>query len=209
MKYNQGVDMSRVTKVSYLGVWTAELLFVPLGQVPWLYSISQNGWPARSISEIELKNRGYLVRIIFMTMVLSNVPDYLSILLYIKMYLMSKKLVQPEIVVQNQEGFGGIWVGDNVPELEGVAQVPQVHVPNGQQQDKMNTISKLLKWNVVFSLVDLTSIILWDQLNCLGTLAISASFTFQNAISYWIPMLLLAINFKKFRGGLWPCHTHD
>ncbi len=192
--------------MSFLAVWIAELILIPLCQVPWIISMYAHGWPAKTVPEIAKENQGYVIRLLFMTSFISNFPDYLSILLYIKMYSLTRKRVEPENVEPlQQQPYGGIWVGDNGPDIAEDEVV--VSAPNNQHQhqDKMKSILKMLRWNVMLCLVDLASGLIWDQLVCQGTVAITAGYTFQALVSFWIPMWVLVSNFKKF-GNPWSCN---
>ncbi len=106
--------MTRIRKISFYCAWIGELIFLPLPQTVWLVSVSQQGWPAKRISEIVQEDQGFVITLIFKAMIISNIPDYLSILIYAKMFLMAKQSVQPEIEMQNEEPYGGIWLGEDV-----------------------------------------------------------------------------------------------
>ncbi len=136
--------MSKMSKVSFTGVWIAVALFLPLSQMPWLFSITQQGWPVKQITEIGGNNPGYLIKLVSGTMVLSNLPDYLSILLYVKMYMLAKTTVQPELVIPNPEAPGGIWMGEHVPHMED-NYIFQQNSQNAQQHDKMRSILIFLR----------------------------------------------------------------
>ncbi len=202
--------MSKITRISFIGVWTIEIIFLPLGLMLWLFGISQQGWPEVKVMTIAHHNEGYLMKIVFMNMLVSNIPDYLSILLYVKMYIIAKTTIEPEIEMQNQEAYGGIWVGENVLPVN--QQPPndldaQVQAIGQQQQDKMKSILNFLKWNSLFCLVDFLTALLWELMICQGIFAIILCYSFTNFVCYSVPMLLLAINFKKFR-SFWICNNN-
>lgn len=193
--------MSKITRISFIGVWISELIFLPLGQMPWLLGISQEGWPDVKVRVIAQHNQGYLMKIVFMSLLVSNIPDYFSIFLYVKMYMMAKTTIEPEIEMGNEEAFGGIWVGEdalpvNQPENDFD---PQINVTSNQQQDKMRSILKFLKWNSLFCLVDFLPAFLWELMICQGFSGVILCCTFTNVVCYSIPMLILAVNFKKFK----------
>lgn len=192
--------MSRVTKISLIAVWIAEVFFLPLGQLPWLFSAYQQGWPARRMTEIARDNQGYLIKIICLTFALSNLPDYLSIILYFKMFMLAKTAIQPEIEMESHdEAFGGIWVGEDAPNNEDDNVVQESNPSPQQHDDKIKAILTLLRLNAIFCLLDFASAVFWDKMICQGTLGIIACFTSQNLICFWIPMLVLGINFRKLR----------
>ncbi len=195
--------MSKISKVSFTGVWIAVVLFLPLSQMPWLFSITQEGWPDKQITEIGGNNPGYLIKLVSGTMVLSNLPDYLSILLYVKMYMLARTSVQAElpVVIPNPEAPGGIWMGEDLPHLED-NYVVQQNSQNALHNDKMKSILVFLRWNAMSCLLDLASGLVYDQLMCQGILGMIACLTFQNLVSHWIPMLVIGTDFKKFRGFL-------
>ncbi len=190
--------MSKIFKTSFLAVWTAEIIFLPLCQMPWLIGILHHGWPAISIHELALNHHGLLMKVLYVTIVISNLPDFLSILIYAKMYSIGRRIVEP---TDNspQPPFEGIWVGENEPPAEDMISVPE---NASQQQDKMRVILKLLKWNAIFCLIDLTTGLIWDRVLCQGRLGTVVGYTFQTFICYWIPIVVLGSNFKFF-GNTW------
>ncbi len=201
--------MSKLFKTSILAVWTAEIIFMPLCQMPWFIGMLLHGWPAISIHELAQSDQGLLIKVIYITIIISNLPDFLSILLYAKMYSIGRKKVKPA-ETSPQLPYGGIWVGENEPPSEDFASV-DVQDNGSQHQDKMRSILKLLKWNTIFCLIDLASGVIWDRVLCRGRLATMAGYTFQTFICYWIPMVVLGCNFKFF-GNICRCcninHIH-
>ncbi len=207
-KPREEVDMTRIKKISFFVVWMGEIIFLSLGQMVWLVNVTQQGWPATYISDIVQNNPGFLIIVFLKSMVLSNIPDYLTILIYLKMCFLASKTVQPDIEMQNQEAHGGIWVGENVviqQEQNVDVQEPPTH---SQHQDNMTSIYRCLRFNVIFCLVDFSFAIVWGQLMCQGTVATIVCYTFQNLTSYWIPMIALVINFEKF-GSFWKCQQNS
>ncbi len=192
--------MTKITKISFFGVWTSELLFLPLSQMPWLVGFSEQGWPDVEVTEISQNNEGYLMKVLLINMLVANLPDYFSIVLYVKMYMKANSLIEPEIEMQNPEAYGGIWVGEDVMPENQPANDFDVHIQavSNQQQDKMKSILKFLRWNALLCLVDILSPIICDQLNCLGIYAQIFCYTFTNFTCYFIPMLILGTNFKMF-----------
>ncbi len=199
-KSNQDLDMSKLTKISFWSVWITEMFFLPICQLPPIISLLMNGWPAISIASIVETNRGVLIRLLFATALISNIPDYLSLLLYIRMFTLTKQSVQP--VNHEQElPYGGIWVGDNDPQVEAIINAQS----NNANQVKMRSILKMLQWNTTFCLIDLAAGLIWDHLVCQGTFAHIVAYTFQTLVCFWIPMLVLGSNFKWFDSGLCSC----
>ncbi len=197
--------MSKVKKISFIGVWLAEVIFLPLGQMPWLVGITYLGWPETNITDIAQNEEGYLIKISFINMFFSNLPDYISILLYVKMYKLAKTSIQPEIEVPDLEAFGGIWVGDNIElEDEHVGVAHDNALGTSHQQDKMKSILNFLRFNAIFCLSDCIAPLLWDFLICQGIHAVIFCCTFQNVVCYFIPILVLGTNFKKFK-SFWFC----
>ncbi len=201
--------MGKITRIGFIGIWICELIFLPLSQMPWLLGVSLQGWPDVKVTEIAQHNEGYLMKVIFLNMLVSNLPDYFSIVLYVKMYMKSKTAIEPEIEMQNQLAYGGIWVGEDALPVHQPTHHIDAHIQatNNQQQDKMRSILKFLRWNVLLCLVDLLSPIVWNQLICEGIYAIILCYTFTNVTCYFIPMLILGVNFKKFK-RFWTCNQN-
>ncbi len=199
--------MSKIMKISFFGAWIGEFIFLPITQTVWFVSVSQQGWPETRISEIAQNDDGFLISVIFKSFVVSNIPDYLSILLYVKMYFLANKTVQPEIEMQSQEPYGGIWVGEDDLGQQESNSYFQALATNSQHQDKMRSILRFLRFNAIICLFDLAYAVVWDLLICQGTVGRIVCFAFQNLVCYWLPMLTLSINFKKFR-NFWNCNQN-
>ncbi len=126
LKADQEVDMDRLRRLSISIVWGTEFILIPLCQLPWYLIVKDYGWPERSILDILLSDEIVALKAVTATVIMSNLPDYLSIALYASMIwhqFNKSNSVDPTDDVENveEEGqFGGIWVGgslsDRLPE---------------------------------------------------------------------------------------------
>ncbi len=202
-KANNEIDMPKLAKISCVAVWMIEFIFLLLCQLPAIISLLMIGWPRRGIQDIVNTNFDILMKMLFATVLLANVPDFISIVLYIKMFLLARKNVQPVLGGEDLP-FGGIWVGDDDSQVVAAlnAQLNQAN------QDKIRAILKMLRWNAVFCLLDMAGGVVWNQLVCKGTLALITAYTYQTLVCFWIPTLILASNFK-WTSCCTFCCTHD
>ena len=215
-------DIALLRQRSKKLILISALPFVIMCQIPWLCILLWHGWPEVPISDLKTDTFLWLSS---STIVLSNAPDFASILIYIKMvwHFHHKNLVvlplEPVINFAVDPGdladFGGIWVGGgdmdsqdsgiNPSADDHVDQRPNTPPPPPNVQDNnapksehdVKSVMRVLKWHVSLCLVD-------------ALLSVSSAFLcskFGHGILHtavlvsavWIPFLVIKCNFKNLK----------
>ena len=131
---NSDVDMPRLKRRSQRLIWMSAVPFMVLCQASWLSILLWQGWPEVPIASLDRK---VLLLTSSTTIALSNIPDLLSILVYLQMvrhFRRKKSSVQPSAAAANNNNnnngdnevvdefelanFGGIWVGSDQGSIE-------------------------------------------------------------------------------------------
>ena len=109
--------MSELKRQSRMFIWTATPAYLVVSVIPGTMVNISHGWPRVPISE--LGPEVTTIRI-SMILVVANLPDVLSIAIYLRMWreLRKKQQQQDEIVQEEEDPFGGIWVGDQEVVIE-------------------------------------------------------------------------------------------
>ncbi len=118
------VNMTKLGLKGLLGVWLISIPFTVMCQLPRYAIIKLNGWP-----EVHLSDMGVPVVFLssFSVWLFSNIPDFISISIFIVM-LKHFKQQQVERISpgfsdqQQEEDYGGIWVGQEELALPGAQQ---------------------------------------------------------------------------------------
>ncbi len=120
LKPDQDVDMDRLRYLCISLVWGIELILIPLCQLPWYLTAKDHGWPERRIMDILVSSYDddVVLKTITVTVLISNLPDYFSIIIYAAMmwhHINHKNTIEPITEEEfEEEQFGGIWVGETL-----------------------------------------------------------------------------------------------
>ncbi len=109
--------MSELRRQSRRFIWTATPTYLVVSVIPGTMVNISHGWPRVPISELGPEVTTIRISVI---LVVANLPDVLSIAIYLKMWreLRKKQQQQDEIVQEEEDPFGGIWVGDQEVVIE-------------------------------------------------------------------------------------------
>ena len=197
--------MDNLRKKGLLAVWIAVMPFCGLCQLPWILSVQSYGWPDVKISQMDSQMLKYVN---IASVILSNLPDMISIVIFLTMlrHFRNKVGLQPPPPPPPAPapGDGGIWMGGNndYPLGRGEVEVqPQQQqqpnqVANSEaSQEQLASVMRALKCHAILSLVDLAMVIL--GLFVCGPLGNVIPFTYQIVCCYWIPFLVVKSGFKQ------------
>ena len=192
---------------------------VPLGtifmwvliELAWYLPAAYHGWPDvpfRKINPIDM------VPAMVFFLLLTNLPDLISICIFVKMHIHFKKAsinaVQPIALNQQiappDDEYGGIWVGGNGDYPVGGN--PDQNIGHGAGNDNANyhhhqqqsehgakAVMKSLKRHVIFSLTDV-SILALAFAFC-HPVSKPAGYLYNIAFSFWVPFFVIKSSFKQ------------
>ncbi len=140
------VDLRLLRRRCLVGVWCATPAFLALCQVPWYVNMRMNGWPEVAFADM---HSWVLFVNLFAVIVVSNLPDFVSVGLYLGMWLHFKVNAAASsspppppvavVVVEDEEPFGGIWVGEPEvqldPQKEGKPPTPPLRAWEDAQEE--------------------------------------------------------------------------
>ncbi len=218
-KRNADVDMAALRRLAIKIVWVAAPLYLSLSIVPSFVINISHGWPEKPHKEL---GKSVTILNVAMSILLSNVPDFISMCVYAKMWLALRPKVTPLEAQEDENPYGGIWVGEGgiqpggyqefeMQEMqqsseEDSSEAPEPpppgeeELPPDEDDDKAKSVMRVLRTHVAVSLLDLTSIAS-SLLLCTkygGALAYLMQFLF----AFWIPLFVVSRNFKQFH-PLW------
>lgn len=199
------VDIRKWRRKVCIAIWITELVFFPVSQVPWYLIVVSKGFPEVSMNEIMQPQKPEFALVAVVNNLTNNLPDMISVSVYLKMVWSLRRLVQPsaDLTPTNQEhdtssdlAYGGIWVGEG-PELENHSPPP---LPNENSQASHNekNVMRALKWHALLSLTDV-ALVTFAYFYCisggkeLGNIC-------QILCYFYIPFLLVRFNFKQLQG---------
>ena len=185
-----------------MALWLCFPTFFILCQVLFLLPVLITGWPGVKLTQLALTKAGLI------QLSTSNIPDFASIIIFVKMRLhfRKKNAVHPIIVQQPSldSGAGGIWMGGNGdhPMDEANGEDQDIHngpnVNNAEQEDtrhKAEAVMKALRRHSCLSLVDLTAAInFFFMCNQVSKIAV---YFYVPGICFWIPLFVIKSSFKE------------
>ncbi len=201
------VDMDQLRKRSLLAMWCVTLPFLVACQAPWIMLLIIGG---QSLSS------GWVVRLIAIgvTSLLNNIPDFISIVLYI---LMKRRLNKVENgsndfqpIEEEEDSYGGIWVGGHGdhPDVGGTTTPPPTPNPeHNSPADKSEvpaSILRILRLHVSWSMVDIVISFLCSML-LPHVSGIVLGYLFYSLGCFWIPIAVIRGNVRQLDGvcGRW------
>ena len=205
---NTEVDMVELRKVCLKSIPLGTLFIWTLIELSWYLPATYYGFPDVPLEEIDPANMmPAMVLILFLT----NLPDLVSIGIFIKMHLHFKKngsnAIHP-ILANHQmvppDEFGGIWVGGigdypvgGNPDDQDNSHAAQAGNDDYQQQSEHGAkkVMKTLKRHVMFCLTDV-SILALAFAFC-HPLSKPAGYLYNISFSFWVPFYVIKSSFKQ------------
>ncbi len=197
--------MAPLRKKSLKAVWglfSGVCLAYVAAQI-YLFSI---GWPRVSLREIGADT---LAVTFTLAASLSNLPDFFSIVIYIKMWRHFTTKVDtdnsPGISIDNGE-YGGIWVGEIGDEIASHGSHQQElphdlnmdHNSGEENEHHARTVLKTLHWHLGLALVDMFLPVL-GILGCSGVY-VRFIYVMQILFYFWVPLLVIKKSFEQLDG---------
>ncbi len=189
---NDDVDLSRLTSKCCAAVWAVSIPYYALCHLPSYAMFTAHNWPRVRVNSLDAQ---VLMLSMVATNIIYNVPDYISIALYLKMWrrLRDHTQVQPQIELP----YGGIWVGGNLdhPPIEAAANSNNT-IGNDNQNDKAESIFSKLGLHVSVALLDMVMFFLASMSigNIVGRVLLHVHIVI---FCYWIPFIVIKNNFKQ------------
>ncbi len=188
------IDVQAMTKKACIMVWVVAIPTFFCTRIVEYVTIAGKSFP--DIPNIKDIDRWALIGSMLISNFFYNIPDFISIVVYLKMSkYFSKKSVYVHPNPPDQEG---IWVGNNE-----VAAPP--HVANHQDethQDQTNeskAILAKLRLHVTVSLMDMA----YHVINAVLVRTLAGSIVIKVylvVICFWLPLLVVKVNVKQLNG---------
>ncbi len=193
LKPNEFVDVQAMTKKSCVMVWVVAVPLMFCTRIVEYVTVAGNCFP--SLPNIQEVSRFAIISAMLISNVFYNIPDFISIIVYLKMTKhFSKKSTYVHPNPSDQEG---IWVGDvEVPEP------PNNHEDEETQQGQTSeskAILKKLRVHISLCLLDMA----YHVLNAVLVRTVAGSIiikVYLVVICVWLPLFVVKANVKQLDG---------
>ncbi len=214
---SEEVDMAWLRRRCLLLVRSAAPVFLLLCQLPWFLIMRSQDWPDKSAMDM---NPGMLCAALVSTNLFYNVPDFVSIGIYVRMVFKFRSkasgdsnAVHPEDNHHQQhqlpdEESGGIWVGAPAEELEevqssksGDGSSTSISDGGGSSDDDDNarSVLRFLRLHVCLCLLDV-GVVLAASLHFRHPAAKVLSYVYQLGCCFLVPFATVKTGFRQLDG---------
>ncbi len=188
-KPNDFVDVQAMTKKACIMVWVVALPILVCSRIVVIGTLSGKSFP--KVPKITDVDHWVLVGAMIISMFFYNIPDFMSILVYIKMcryFSKRSQSVHPDPTIE-EPGFGDLHMP--VPGIQNYAQ-------QNQASEARAVIGKL-RVHFFICLLDMGYFVLNALLvrTVAGSIAVKI---YMVVICFWLPMLVVKTNVKQLDG---------
>ncbi len=187
--------MAKLRRRAMFGFWAVSLLPLLGSQLMAFimteYLFDKDKW---SITGASLLMDSLILYIPF------NLPDIVSLIIYLNMVRYFNKRVEPQPNFQEAEieqPYGGVWVGDVLEDdLEASSSNLPEEVTINNYDSETKSILVVLRRHVSAGFVDV-SIVVTSYWFCSSLVGKPLAYFCQLAMGYWVPLIVIRSSFKQ------------
>ncbi len=190
------MDLSKLTGKCCMLVWCIAVPYNVLCHFPAYTLFTVNNWPEVRIKSLDSK---VLMLTMVLTNIVYNVPDLISVALYLKMWhkLRCHNTVSPQ-AENTIERYGGIWVGGDFdyPPNDNDANSNSSDMDSDDHDDKAESVLSKLGLHVSVALLDM--LVFFVASRNIGSIVGRVLLHMHIVMfCFWIPFIVIKNNFKQ------------